>query len=176
MDIEPVQFTTLETNQQFGEIIPRRFYLDRITTLLNNPAQYLNEVFQWNTGSFDGFALLKKIQLLLRDLNLPSMLDKPDGVHYALEAYMFMVEADPTLGPPGLRIELSLPGAGTYDGNDSFSTNWQGTVHTVANYSAGMSATVTPPPFTISLHPATGNAALTLQLGLKGQKAGYRIR
>ncbi len=171
MDIESAQPTTLDTDQNFGLTIPRRFYLARIPTLLNNPVQYLSQVFAWNTGSFDGLALLKKIQLLLRDLNLPSVLDKPDGIHYALEAYMFMLEADASTSPSGLRFEFSLPGAGTYDGQDSFSTSWQGTVHTVSNFSAGLSATVTP-PFTINLHPASGTADLTLQLGLKGQKPG----
>jgi hypothetical protein len=160
---------SLEISHAPLEIIPRRFYLDKISQLITHPDQYLQQTFNWGANDFDGSTLLLKVQALLESLGVPAVIYQAAGQPPALEAYVFSVQADASSSPPGLKFDLSLPGSKTFDQTVSFSTLWQGSIHVQANYAAGIEATLRP-PFNLSAKPPTGNIALNLLLGLKAAK------
>lgn len=152
-------------------VVPRRFYFERITQLFSNPADYLQQTYGWASNTFDGSTLLPKLQALLGSLGVPAAIYTTAGQPPELEAFFFGVQADKSTTPPGLKLEVSLPGNNTLDQTINFSTLWQGTVHVQANYAAGVSATLKP-PFSFSAQPPSGNIDLDVALGLQAQKTG----
>jgi hypothetical protein len=161
---------SLEVSNAPKEIIPRRFYLDRIPKLLSHPDQYLQDVFKWGANDFDGTMLLRKIQALLESFGVPAIIYQTLGQPAVLEAYIFNIQVDNSVTPPGFKFDLSLPGNTTFDKQIDFSSLWKGTVHVEANYAAGIEATLHP-PFTFNAKPPSGNIALTLMLGLKAENS-----
>jgi hypothetical protein len=157
------------TNAPQG-VVQRRFYFERITQLFSSPADYMQQTFGWGSNSFDGTTLLPKLQALLVSLGVPAAIYTTAGQPPELEAYFFGVQADESTTPPGLKLEVSLPGSNTFDQTVNFSTLWQGTVHVQANYAAGVSATLKP-PFSFSAQPPSGNIDLDVTLGLQAQKS-----
>jgi hypothetical protein len=160
---------TLAISNAPDEFIPRRFHLDRIPKLLVHPDQYLEEIFKWGQNDFDGRPILTKAQALLENLGVPAVIYETPGQPPLLEAYLFSAQADASVSPPGLKLELSLPGNTTFDRTVDFSALWKGTVHVEANYAAGVAATLRP-PFTLSATPPTGDFNLDVLLGLKAAK------
>jgi hypothetical protein len=161
----------IEVSNAPTQIIPRRFYLNRIPKLLKDPTAYLREIFQWGTNGFDGSNLLPRAQALFENLGVPAAIYQQAGQPPKLEAFVLSAQADRSVNPPGIKIELSLPGNTTFDRTVSFSDLWKGTVHVQANYGAGVEATIRP-PFTLNAKPPSGNLALNILLGLKAQKSG----
>jgi hypothetical protein len=160
----------LEVSNAPKEIIPRRFYLDKIPKLLSHPDQYLQQVYKWGANDFDGTTLMRKIQALLESFGVPAVIYESPGQPAVLEAYIFNIQLDNSVNPPGLKFDLSLPGNTTFDKQVDFSSLWKGTIHIEANYAAGIEASLHP-PFTLNLKPPTGNLNLTLLLGLKAENS-----
>lgn len=159
----------LEVSRTPLDAVPRRLYLDRIPKLLSHPDQYLQQTFKWGAPDFDGAPLLRNLQGLLESLGVPAAIYQSPGQPPVLEAFVFAVQADKSVSPPGLKFDLSLPGSATFDRTVDFSALWKGTVHAQANYAAGLEVTLRP-PFTLNAKPPTGNVALNLLLGLKAEK------
>src|SRR5450432_1430564 len=170
IDMEPIPSPGLDISLTTNlPVIPRRFHLDRIPTLFSHPDQYFQQALKWGANDFDGALLFQKLQLLLENLSIPAVIYQPMGQPMSLEAYLFMLQADPTTNPPGLKLEISLPGSTTFDNSQDLSTLWKATVHTEASYDAGLSASLTP-PFNLTLHPPSGNVDLKVDLGVRAQK------
>ena len=91
------------------------------------------------------------------------MIYQTAGQPLSLEAYLFVLQADPGTSPPGLKLEITLPGSITFDRTQDLSTLWKSTLHTEASYDAGLAASLTP-PFNLTLHPPTGNVDLKVDL------------
>jgi hypothetical protein len=160
----------LEVTHAPQTIVPRRFYFERLTQLFSSPADYLQQTIGWGADNFDGSLLLPKLQALLSSLGVPASIYTSAGQPPQLEAFIFGIQADKSSTPPGLKLEVSLPGSNTFDQTVNFSTLWQGTIHAQANYAAGVSATLKP-PFSFSAQPPTGNIDLDVLLGLQAQKS-----
>jgi hypothetical protein len=167
-DKEHVLSPDLEVSNIPREIVPRRLYLDRLSNLLSNPAAHFQQTFDWGAGGFDGTAILWKVQGLLESLGVPAAIYHTAGQPPKLEAFFFSAQADHSVNPPGLKFEISLPGATTFDRTVDFSDFWKGTVHVQASFAAGVDATLRP-PFTLTATPPSGNITLATQLGLKAQ-------
>ncbi|HTS45755.1 MAG TPA: DUF6603 domain-containing protein [Puia sp.] len=171
IDIEPMPSPSLDVSLTTNlPVIPRRFYIDRIPTMFSHPDQYFQQALKWGANDFDGTILFQKLQLLLENLSIPAMIYQTAGQPLSLEAYLFVLQADPTTNPPGLKFEITLPGSTTFDRTQALSTLWQSTLHTEATYDAGLAATLSP-PFNLTLHPPTGNVDLKVDLGIKAQKS-----
>src|SRR5262249_5142236 len=136
---------TLEISNAPAEVIPRRFRIDEISKLVVQPDQYLQDRFKFGLPDFDGRELLTKALALLENLGVPGVILETPGQPPALEAFVFGLQADTSLSPPGLKAELSLPGNTTFDQAVDFSDLWKGTVHVEANYAAGVGVTLRPP-------------------------------
>jgi len=170
-DKKQVASPDLEVSNVPREIVPRRFYVDRIPKLLSNPGEHFQQAFDWGANGFDGMAILRKAQALIENLGVPARIYQTAGRPPKLEAFFFSVQADPSVNPPGLKFEVSLPGATTFDRTVDFSDLWKGTVHVQASFAAGVEATLRP-PFTLNAKPPSGNITLNALLGLKAQKTG----
>ena len=168
VDREPKPDESLEVTNAPRDAIPRRFRLGEISKLVVHPDQYLQQRFAWGDPAFDGSLLLTKTLLLLENLGVPATIYETPGQPPALEAYLFSLQADKSISPPGLKAELSLPGNATFDDTVDFSDLWKGTVHVEANYAAGVGVTLHP-PFAVNAIPPSGNLDLKVLLGLKAQ-------
>lgn len=171
VDIEPMPSPSLDISLTTNlPVIPRRFHLDLIPTLFSHPDQFFQQTLKWGANDFDGSILFQKLQLLLENLSIPAVIYQPTGQPMSLEAYLFMIQVDPTTNPPGLQFEITLPGSTTFDNSEDLSTLWKATLHTEATYDAGLSASLIP-PFNFTLHPPTGSVDLKVDLGVKAQKS-----
>src|SRR5262245_127079 len=159
----------LELSRTAKTVVPRRIYLNRFTKLLSHPDQYFQDTFKWGANDFDGGDLLLKAQGFLESLGVPAAIYQNPGSPPSLEAFVFTVSADKTVSPPGLKAEISLPGAKTVDQTVNFSDLWKGSVNVTANYAAGLEVTASP-PFTIRARPPSGRVDLSVLLGLKADK------
>jgi hypothetical protein len=159
----------LELSRTAKTVVPRRIYLNRFTKLLSHPDQYFQDTFKWGANDFDGGDLLLKAQGFLESLGVPAAIYQNPGSPPSLEAFVFTVSADKTVSPPGLKAEISLPGAKTVDQTVNFSDLWKGSVNVTANYAAGLAVTASP-PFTIRARPPSGRVDLSVLLGLKADK------
>jgi hypothetical protein len=155
--------------EQLPAIVPRRFHLDRLPKLLSSPDQYLQQQFQWGSNGFNGLALLQKIGALLQQLGVPIDIYTVGGQPPILEAYLFSLQADKGVNPPGLNLELNLPGNTDFDKQIPFSDLWKGTVHVHAAFAAGVTAKLRP-PFELHMKPPSGNIDLDVLLGIKAEK------
>jgi len=169
IDKETVTPPELEVLSLPKDIIPRRFNLDRLPDLLNKPDQYLQQIFQWGSPGFDGKILLQKIQALIQGIGLPAEIYTVGGQPPVLEAYVFNLEVDNSVNPPGLKLEFNLPGSTDFDKTINFSDLWKGTVHVHAAFAAGLTGTLRP-PFNLNIKPPSGNITLETLLGIKAEK------
>ena len=169
VDIEATPDADLEVDHASKEPVPRRIYLDRIPQIASHPDEYFEQVFKWGANDFDGALLLAKAQALIESLGAPAAIFEDPGSPPVLEAFVLSATVDQSVSPPGLKIELALPGAATFEDAVSFSDLWKGTVKVTAAYEAGMEVTLRP-PFTVNAKPPGGNVSLDLLLGLKAEK------
>jgi hypothetical protein len=159
---------SLEITNAPSDVIPRRFRIDQLSKFVVHPDQYLQDRFKFGRPDFDGSEFLTKTLALLENLGVPGAIFETPGQPPALEAFLFGLQADTSLSPPGLKAEMALPGNTTFDRAVDFSDLWKGTVHVEANYAAGVGVTWQP-PFTIKAIPPTGNIDLKALVGLKAQ-------
>ena len=168
VDIDPAPDVGLEINHAPTEPVPRRFYLDRVPQIAIHPDQYFQQLFKWGANDFDGVFLFEKAQALIERLGANAAIYQQPGQPPVLEAFVLSATVDTSVSPPGLKFELALPGAATFEDSVNFSDLWKGTVKVTANYEAGMEVNVRP-PFVVNAIPPTGNVDLKLLLGIKAQ-------
>jgi len=168
VDMTPEPSPTLDVRYGPRDPVAPRLHLDRLQVLLQHPDQYLQQTFKWGASDFDGVVLLRKVQDLLESFGLSTPIyQRPDGSH-VLEAFAFALGVDRSVSPPGLTLELSLPGNATLDQAIAFTPMWKGTVHTDAHFAAGLSATLRP-PFALRALPPSGSVTLDTRLGLAAE-------
>ena len=170
MDKETKIPATLESRSSLQEIVPRRFYFDKIPTLFSSPDEFFQQTFKWGDNAFDGLSMLIKVQSLLESFGLPADLYQVGSQPYVLEAYLFNIQVDKSVNPPGLKLGFNLPGDADFDQTVDFSDLWKGTIHVGAQFAAGVEGTLRP-PFSLELKPPSGNLNLEVLLGLKAEKS-----
>ncbi len=160
----------LEVSNVPRDIIPRRFYFDRIPKLLLDPVNFLDEIYKWDTSvaAFEGEALFYKILGFLELLNIPGAIYNEVGEPLTLEAYFFNLEADVSGAKPSLVANLILPGNVNFKRSINFSDTLKGTTEVDASFDAGITVEIQP-PFDITATPPSGNMALTASLGLAAE-------
>ncbi|MEO5907014.1 MAG: DUF6603 domain-containing protein, partial [Saprospiraceae bacterium] len=157
------------------QIIPRRFYLDRIPKLITDPVGYLDEIYKWkgSAANFESDFLLNKVLLLLESLAIPAEIFD-DAQKQVLEAYFFNLEIPKTGAKPELKFNFSLPGnlsdAAKFERTIDFSELWKAKVSVAAKFDAGLEVTVKP-PFDITAKPPSGNLAIDALLSLIAEKS-----
>ena len=175
IDKEPRPSPKLDVSQAANDLVPRRFYFDRLPKLFTQPQKHLTEAYNWATPGFDAKVLFGKVQDLLESLGSPATIYDLPGGNQTLEAYAFNIDLDESSLQKGLLFNLSLPGNTTFNHSVDFSSLWKGTVEIEANYAAGMEVKVLP-PFKINANPPSGEVELKTTLGLLAEKpANERI-
>jgi len=171
VDRSPQPSTDMDVIRSPRDPIAPRLHVDRLSQLVMRPADYLRETFEWGAADFDGAMILPRLQALLESLGVPAMIYASPGQPPSLEAFVFGVQADTSVSPPGLTFAIAVPGNTVFDGAVDFSDLWKATVHVQANYAAGLEVSLRP-PFSVSIMPPSGTVGLNLQLGLKAEQTG----
>jgi hypothetical protein len=159
----------LEVVNSSREIVPTRFYFERLGNLFTKPEDHFKQAFAWGEPTFDGADWLIKLQALLEGLGIPAALYQDPGDPLSLEAYFVSVTHDSSPPLPGFKFELSLPGQNTFEQSIPLAGVWKGKVKTTANYAAGLEMTLKP-PFALNVKPPTGNVVLDVQLSAVAEK------
>lgn len=165
IDKEVVLPPGMVLNNPIPDIVPRRFYVDRIPKMLSNPQDYLKQTFQFGLPTFTGKELLEKIQGLLIALGFPAEITQP-GTGPVLESAFFKAERDTGANPPALKFEAHVSGDKTFNRDYPLSGVWKGSVHNHRSFAAGLKGGLQY-PLQLKLQPATGTAAMETLLSLK---------
>lgn len=156
----------------------RQLRLDRLSKLLQSPADHLKDVYGWGSSGFNADSLLNQLLELARFLGLPALIVPPGGGKPAvLDMFGAAFQLDSSTSPPGLHIDLRLPIATNFTNTIALKpTNWVLKVSTSGTFNAGIAAQVTPPT-RIALTPPSGtlNGSLQAQLALKAADANHPI-
>ena len=168
-DIAPKRGPAMEVSHASTDLVAPRLYLDRLPRLLQHPDQHFQQLFHWGEAGFTGRELFVRLQALLEGMGVAAQIYPGAGGRPVLEAFVLAMQADTSVAPPGLRLDLALPGQATFDRTVNFSSLWKSTVHAQAAYAAGLEVALRP-PFALSAKPPTGNVALNLLLGLQAEK------
>src|SRR5450432_892304 len=170
MDKEPEFPPGLDEHSLPTVIIPRRIYFDRITNLFSNPVQYFKDTMNWGNPAFDGTILLQKVQALIEAAGVPADLFTVGAQPLTLEAYLFTIQLDTTVSPPGLKINFNTASVNDFDETFPLSDLWKSTIHLHAAFDFGLAASFRP-PLSLTIKPPTGNVDLGFLAGIKAEKS-----
>ena len=158
--------------------IRRGLALDRIVQLFEEPAELARELYGWGEPTFDGRALLLKLQAFLISYQLPAVIIDPGGGQPPLlESLIIALQANPVESPPvpsGLGFELRLPA--TVAVNDtwplvgpwSLLTTFQGT------FAAGLKGLIQTNDFQV--RPPTGTVDVTAGVSLVAHRDDHPMQ
>lgn len=144
--------------------VQRRLELSRLSGLLTNPVDSLQNLYAWGSPTFDGTQMIPRLNDSLNLLGLSSKIRTP-GPPTALDSFMFSFQANPATSPPGLAVSVneSLPSG--IDLTLPLTATWSVRVQAQGTFSAGLSATIVPPA-NVSLQPPTGSLTGLLEMDL----------
>lgn len=150
--------------------VVRRLRPDRLAGLLRNPETYVEAMYGWGRGDFDGRRLLANLELFLGELGLTTRLeDAAANGRVALKGSLFDLQVEPDTVPPGMGLVIHVRITETEDvgiplGRPGVSLRLRAT----GQFLAGIEATVTPPA-TFSLKPPSGTVEGELAIGIQGE-------
>ena len=132
---------------------------------LTDPVGALQDHYGWDTGSFDGEDLLRRLGAILSALGAPSVLDETGAVP-VLDFVLLAVRARTDLSPRGLQLDLrqSFPPQTLELGVADLDVEVE--VETEANLPFGMGLTIQP-PFDITFTLPSGPPDLAGQVILR---------
>jgi hypothetical protein len=156
----------------------RQLRLDRLTKLLQSPADHLKNLYGWGSPGFNADLLLKQLLELAGFIGLPALIVPAGGGNPAvLDMFGVAFHLDSSVNPPGLHIDLRLPIATNFTNSITLTpTKWALNVTTSGTFNAGIGAQVTAPT-RIVLTPPSGtlDGSLQAQLSLAGADANHPI-
>jgi hypothetical protein len=142
----------------------RRLYLERLPDLARSPAAHFENVYGWGRPDFDParlFAVIKRLfdsfDMLAESFTL--------GGEPALEVFLFKLQRNPSLAPPGLDLELRLPATEDVTANLLDQPPWSIDLTVGGRFEAGGTATIRP-PFAVAFSAPAATAGLELALRL----------
>ncbi|MFW5941901.1 MAG: DUF6603 domain-containing protein, partial [Chloroflexota bacterium] len=147
----------------------RTLHIERLQTMFENPAQHLQDLYDWGSPTFDGQILFDLLQELFDALDLPVDILETGGVK-TLEAYVFSLTPNTTTSPPSLDLKVRIPATEDLDTELPVVSIWSTRLTLAARFEAGLEGNLSP-PFTLSLGFPTAEAGLDLALGIVGQDA-----
>ena len=147
----------------------KEIHLERILALVTAPEQYFQSLYGWGTNDFDGKVFFSRLKTLLEQIDFPSDIFSL-GSKSVLEAYLFSLQVDNGLTPPGLELLLRVPGSVEVDQTIDLTPLWTSITRLTGTFGAGVTGTVSP-PVSLALSPPSGILDLELLMGLKAQSA-----
>jgi hypothetical protein len=148
--------------------ITRRLQLSSLGPLFNSPEDFLKTLYQWGSPSFDGTSLIPRVNASLNLLGFPSAIVPPLPPK-SLTSSLLTLKANPATTPPGLLGELTETFQDGINLTLPLTSTWSVQIQVQGTFSAGLSATLTPPGG-LSLKPS-GVLNGLLQMNLKAQTA-----
>jgi hypothetical protein len=142
----------------------RRLYLERLPDLARSPAVHFENVYGWGRTDFDParlFAVIKRLfdsfDMLAENFTL--------GGEPALEVFLFKLQRNRSLSPPGLDLELRVPATEDVTENLLDQPPWSLDLAVGGRFAAGGTATIRPPAaVAFSVPNATAGLELALRL------------
>uniref|UniRef100_A0AAU2JY91 DUF6603 domain-containing protein n=1 Tax=Streptomyces sp. NBC_00049 TaxID=2903617 RepID=A0AAU2JY91_9ACTN len=147
-------------------VLPTRYRvlrLDRLLSLITDPAGYLAEVFDFGNPGFNGAKLLRRIAGWLEDHDLEFLYsDQPEGsdVPEALDAFLVRLDVDRTTSPPTLAARMGVSAQGEETRTVSLGKTWKLLLGAKAGFEPGLEGRISPP---LSLEVRAGAAPLHLE-------------
>ncbi len=91
---------------QHPAFIRRKMHINELTNFVKDPLAHLQAKYQWGSPGFTGSALLAKINSLLVEAGVPSILDTTGPVP-VLDAIVLEIRPKTDVNPPGLILKLA---------------------------------------------------------------------
>ncbi len=88
--------------------VRRALHVDGLINFLTHPADQLRTLYGWGDASFDGLAMLQKLQQLLTRAGIPAILDQTGPVP-VLDLVILEIEPKLDVNPRGLHIRIVEP-------------------------------------------------------------------
>jgi hypothetical protein len=149
-----------------------RLHLERLTSLVSQPAEYLKGLYDIGAPGFDGSKLFPVIEAVVATLGLPARMVR-DGVGNPIRVEAYAVDVTVAPGdPPGLDLAFALPvSANGLTQSATLPAGFAATVTADLGFAAGTTATWRP-PLDIALKPsAVTNFSGRVEATLKGSPA-----
>ncbi|OXY89424.1 DUF6603 domain-containing protein [Streptomyces diastatochromogenes] len=149
----------------------RALRLDRLLSLLTDPAGLMREVFGFGTAEFDGLELFRILADHLFALGQPYRYQGPPeqpGLPPAFDVLLTRLLADRSTTPPSLSVQADGGSAGEFSVTAGPGSLWKLAIEAAAAFDAGLRAVVTP-PLAIAFHPE-GDLKLSAELGLEARR------
>ena len=146
--------------------IRTELHLDRLGTMVDDPAGHLNTVYGWGGADFDALELFQRLQRLLDATGVvQTHLLTPAGQSPLLEAYVLGFQVDDSVTPNQLAISVRFPGSATFTRSYQLSDPWTIEVDASAAFAEDVTAQIAP-PFAATLKPPSGTVDATVTAGL----------
>ncbi|HYT77205.1 MAG TPA: DUF6603 domain-containing protein, partial [Vicinamibacterales bacterium] len=135
------------TNFDLADLEQPTVRFDRITRLLNDPAEYFEELYEWGSPTFDGTKLLPALYELLALIGVPTAYHAPtESNRPLLEAYVVDVTPNTSIAPPGLDFTVVVPFGGAIDQTIALpAPGWSARFTASGGFSTRLTATLQPP-------------------------------
>ena len=164
---EGVEF---ETNQHTRKTI--RF--DHLSRIISNPIELYREIYGWGDAAFDTARLFETLRNVIEE-GTGGTIDivRLDEAEPVFEAYLFALQRNSTLNPPGLNLEVRLPleDGVTFTEVDAFAFPWTNKLNIqIAAPSSNLPATITP-PLDIDFPTGSGNVTVNISSDLSTAQA-----
>ncbi|MCZ0984908.1 kelch repeat-containing protein [Streptomyces diastatochromogenes] len=148
----------------------RALRLDRLLSLLTDPAGLMREVFGFGTAEFDGLELFRILADHLFALGQPYRYQGPPeqpGLPPAFDVLLTRLLADRSTTPRPCRYRPTAVGR-EFSVTAGPGSLWKLAIEAAAAFDAGLRAVVTP-PLAIAFHPE-GDLKLSAELGLEARR------
>ena len=155
------------------EHIQKTIRFDRLSQLVSGPADLFLDIYGWGSPIFDGVRLFQTVQnMIVEGVQGTADIIKIDDQEPILEAYIFALQRDIALNPPGLNAEFRFPLEPqlSFVEDVALTFPWIQKLNFTANAGANLAATVAP-PLNIQLSTAGGAVSLDISGDLSTEQA-----
>jgi hypothetical protein len=102
--IERENATTINTLGPGTPYVRKRIHLNNFAAFIKDPGELVKTLYGWDTPTFTGIELLRKLQKIALSLGFPAVLNEAAP---ELDIFIFKIVPDTTLNPRGLKFLVS---------------------------------------------------------------------
>ena len=146
---------------------------DRLSRLVAGPSGLFLEIYGWGSATFDGTRLFQTLKnMIVEGVHGAADIVKIDDQEPILEAYLFALQRNITLSPPGLNVEIRFPLEPQLSFVEEVALGfpWIHKLNFTANAGANLEATVSP-PINIEFSTAAGAVSVDVSGDLSTEQA-----
>lgn len=147
----------------------RQVRLDRLGSLISDPAGHLADLYGFGTPGFDGIELFTRIKRMIDRPDAESLLILAPGQPAVLEAWMFRMEVVPG-SLPSLSVRIRVPAQKDLNVSTPLAGVWSATVTSSARFEGGIEL-VLHPTDGLRIEPPSANASLSMAFGVEAERS-----